>query len=312
MNEPDGPRIADIYNFLAVDAGLSTGGQPSAEELASLARAGYETVIDLGLHDDPRYSLKDERGRVLSLGMEYIHIPVEFGNPARQDLESFSDAMDRRGRKTFVHCAANKRVTVFLGLYRIIRLGWPPGKAFDLMNEIWEPDAVWSAFIVRMLSRCESLSPQASPIPPGSHVFRPPAAPQRISMQVRSIDHVVLTVKNIGETVLFYQSVLGMEKVVFGDGRAALAFGNQKLNLHEEGKEFEPKALNAVPGSADLCFITDIDPGQAIEHVKSFGIRIIEGPVTRSGAMGPMLSFYFRDPDMNLIEVSSYRGFSGK
>ncbi len=128
-----------------------------------------------------------------------------------------------------------------------------------------------------------------------------------MSMKVRSIDHLVLTVKNVDETTLFYQSVLGMEKRVFDDGRAALGFGNQKLNLHEAGKEFEPKAHNAVPGSADLCFIADMELGPAIEHVKSFGIKIIEGPVTRIGAMGPMLSFYFRDPDMNLIEVSSYR-----
>ena len=125
-------------------------------------------------------------------------------------------------------------------------------------------------------------------------------------MKVRSIDHLVLTVKNIDETTRFYETVLGMEKLVFDDGRAALGFGNQKINLHQAGKEFEPKAHKAVPGSADLCFVTDVNLGQAIEHVKGFGIQIIEGPVTRVGAMGPMLSFYFRDPDMNLIEVSSY------
>lgn len=126
-------------------------------------------------------------------------------------------------------------------------------------------------------------------------------------MKVRSIDHLVLTVKNIDETVHFYQTVLGMEKLVFDNGRSALGFGNQKINLHQAGKEFEPKAHNAVPGSADLCFVTDVELGLAIEHVKSFGVEIIEGPVTRIGAMGPMLSFYFRDPDMNLIEVSIYR-----
>jgi len=126
-------------------------------------------------------------------------------------------------------------------------------------------------------------------------------------VKVRSIDHLVLTVKNIDETVHFYQTVLGMEKLVFDNGRSALGFGNQKINLHQAGKEFEPKAHNAVPGSADLCFVTDVELGLAIEHVKSFGVEIIEGPVTRIGAMGPMLSFYFRDPDMNLIEVSIYR-----
>lgn len=155
MSEPGAkePQIAGIFNFLDLDDSLATGGQPSAEEFASLARAGYETIINLGLHDDPRYSLRDEPGCVLALGMEYIHIAVQFDNPTRQDLESFFDAMDRRRRKTFIHCAANKRVTAFLGLYRAIKLGWPPKKAFDLMNEIWEPDAIWSAFIARMLSQ---------------------------------------------------------------------------------------------------------------------------------------------------------------
>jgi len=125
-------------------------------------------------------------------------------------------------------------------------------------------------------------------------------------MKVRSIDHLVLTVKNIDETIHFYESVLGMKKQVFDDGRAALGFGNQKINLHEAGKEFEPKAHHAVPGSADLCFVADVELGQAIEHVKTLGVEIIEGPVARVGAMGPMHSFYFRDTDMNLIEVSSY------
>jgi catechol 2,3-dioxygenase-like lactoylglutathione lyase family enzyme len=129
----------------------------------------------------------------------------------------------------------------------------------------------------------------------------------RMTMKVLSLDHLVLTVKSIDETALFYQSVLGMEKRLSDDGRAALGFGKQKLNLHEAGKEFEPQAHNPVPGSADLCFITDMELGQAIEHVKSLGIKIIEGPVARTGALGPMPSFYFRDPDMNLIEISSYQ-----
>ena len=125
-------------------------------------------------------------------------------------------------------------------------------------------------------------------------------------MKVHSIDHLVLTVKDIDETTRFYESVLGMKRQLFDDGRVALSFGNQKINLHQAGKEFEPKAHNPVTGSADLCFITDTELGRAIEHVKGFGIEIIEGPVTRIGARGPMLSFYFRDPDMNLIEVSRY------
>ena len=124
-------------------------------------------------------------------------------------------------------------------------------------------------------------------------------------MYVKQLDHLVLTVENIDETVLFYESVLGMQKEVFEGGRVALKFGSQKINLHEAGKEFEPKAHNAMPGSADLCFITDIDLNLAMEHVVNMGVEIIEGPVKRIGANGPLLSFYFRDPDLNLVEISN-------
>jgi len=124
-------------------------------------------------------------------------------------------------------------------------------------------------------------------------------------MYVKQLDHLVLTVENIDETVLFYESVLGMQKEVFEGGRVALKFGSQKINLHEAGKEFEPKAHNPTPGSADLCFITDIDLNLAMEHVVNMGVEIIEGPVKRIGANGPLLSFYFRDPDLNLVEVSN-------
>ena len=98
-----------------------------------------------------------------------------------------------------------------------------------------------------------------------------------------------------------------MTKEVFGNGRIALKFGNQKINLHQFQKEFEPKAKSPVPGSEDLCFITDENLDKAMTHVKSLGIEIIEGPVKRTGAVGDILSFYFRDPDGNLIEVSNYQ-----
>lgn len=124
-------------------------------------------------------------------------------------------------------------------------------------------------------------------------------------MKISKLDHFVLTVKNIEKTVSFYTAVMGMKKEVFGQGRVALKFGDQKINLHEFGKEFEPKASNPMPGSADLCFITKTPINEAISHVKSFGVEIIEGPVERTGAMGPILSFYFRDPDNNLIEVAN-------
>ena len=104
----------------------------------------------------------------------------------------------------------------------------------------------------------------------------------------------------------FYIKVLGMQKQSFGEGRVALLFGSQKINLHEYGREFEPKAHLAVPGSEDLCFITETPLTDAMQHVHRQGVNIIEGPVKRTGAMGPIESFYFRDPDLNLIEIANY------
>jgi len=125
-------------------------------------------------------------------------------------------------------------------------------------------------------------------------------------MNINRLDHLVLTVKDIEITVRFYVSVLGMEKEEFGAGRLALKFGNQKINLHQAGKEFEPKADKPTSGSADLCFITEVALDEAMNHVQSKGVQIIEGPLARTGATGSINSFYFRDPDMNLIEVSNY------
>ena len=124
-------------------------------------------------------------------------------------------------------------------------------------------------------------------------------------MNISNLDHLVLTVKDINITVEFYESVLGMIAESFGDGRISLKFGNQKINLHEQGKEFEPKANQPVPGSEDLCFITDIELKQAMEYVESKGVQIIEGPVERTGATGAIISFYIRDPDRNLIEIAN-------
>jgi len=124
-------------------------------------------------------------------------------------------------------------------------------------------------------------------------------------MEIKRIDHLVLTVRDIPATCDFYSRVLGMQVVSFGD-RKALQFGGQKINLHERGKEFEPKALRPTPGSGDLCFITEVPLPQVVDHIRSCGIQIIEGPVRRTGAVGPMESIYIRDPDGNLIEVSNY------
>jgi catechol 2,3-dioxygenase-like lactoylglutathione lyase family enzyme len=125
-------------------------------------------------------------------------------------------------------------------------------------------------------------------------------------MNIVNLDHIVLTVRDIANTVEFYESVLGMSQEIYDDGRIALKFGNQKINLHEYGKETEPKASQPIPGSEDLCFITDTRIEVAMESVKSKGIYILEGPVKRTGATGSIISFYFRDPDGNLIEIANY------
>lgn len=126
-------------------------------------------------------------------------------------------------------------------------------------------------------------------------------------MKVNRIDHIVLTVKSIERSVEFYTSVLGMKKEFFGDNRVALLFGNQKINLHQFQNEFLPKASLPVPGSEDLCFITETEIEEAMKSVASKGVDIIEGPVKRTGATGEIESFYIRDPDNNLIELSNYR-----
>ncbi len=124
-------------------------------------------------------------------------------------------------------------------------------------------------------------------------------------MKIDKLDHFVLTVKDIKSTVDFYVNVLGMERVQFGSGRIALSFGSQKINLHQKGNEFEPKAEAPMPGSADLCFITPVPLTEVVNHFEACGVPIIEGPAQRSGATGPIMSVYLRDPDMNLIEVSN-------
>lgn len=124
-------------------------------------------------------------------------------------------------------------------------------------------------------------------------------------MQIDSLDHLVLTVADIEASCAFYSRVLGMEVVTFGQGRKALAFGAQKINLHQAGKEFEPKAQRPTPGSADLCFLTSVPLADVQAHLATCGVTVTEGPVQRTGAQGPILSVYFRDPDLNLIEVSN-------
>ena len=124
-------------------------------------------------------------------------------------------------------------------------------------------------------------------------------------MQIDHLDHMVLTVADVDATLDFYTRVLGMQLVTFGEGRKALAFGNQKINLHQAGREFEPKAERPTPGSADLCFIVATPLDEVIAHLEAHRVAIVEGPVKRTGATGPIRSVYLRDPDLNLIELSN-------
>ena len=124
-------------------------------------------------------------------------------------------------------------------------------------------------------------------------------------MNITQLDHLVLTVKDIEATCLFYAGHLGMEVITFGDNRKALRFGKQKINLHQLGQEFEPKAAFPTCGSADLCFLCDTPLEDIMAELQQAGIEILEGPVPRTGANGPINSIYLRDPDDNLIEISN-------
>ncbi|NXS43617.1 GLOD5 protein, partial [Balaeniceps rex] len=123
---------------------------------------------------------------------------------------------------------------------------------------------------------------------------------------IQRLDHPVLTVKSTEDTMAFYSKVLGTEVVTFKGNHKALHFGNQKFNLHEAGREFEPKSRCLVRGSAGICLVTQVPLAQLLDHLKACGGIIEEGPVARTGAVGPITSIYFQDPDENLIEVSRY------
>ena len=128
-----------------------------------------------------------------------------------------------------------------------------------------------------------------------------PAAP----VVIDRIDHLVLTVADLDLTVDFYVRVLGMQPVTFGAGRRALRFGPHKLNLHQAGHELEPKARRPTPGSVDVCLVTTTPPARLMAHLRACQVPVEEGPVARTGATGPITSVYVRDPDGNLIEVST-------
>ncbi|WP_298928455.1 protein tyrosine phosphatase family protein [uncultured Ramlibacter sp.] len=145
--------LAAIPRFIALDDALATAGQPSEAQLAAVAAAGFEVVINLGLRD-PSYALADEGKTAESLGMQYVHIPVEFSSPGLGDLARFSEAMAQaQGKKVFVHCRHNKRVPVFVALDRVLRQGWEEGDAFAVMRQAWTPDEVWLTFIDKALAQ---------------------------------------------------------------------------------------------------------------------------------------------------------------
>ncbi|HEY7199124.1 MAG TPA: VOC family protein [Candidatus Dormibacteraeota bacterium] len=127
-------------------------------------------------------------------------------------------------------------------------------------------------------------------------------------MRVSRLDHLVLTVADLEATVDFYTRVLGMAVRAFDGGRLALRFGDQKINLHEAGHELDPRARLATPGSADLCFVVEDPIDSWLEHLAEVGVPVVAGPVPQTGALGPMTSVYFRDPDGNLVEIASYAG----
>ena len=125
-------------------------------------------------------------------------------------------------------------------------------------------------------------------------------------MKIDRIDHIVLTCASVDETVAFYTRVLGMKAVAFAGGRRGLEFGRQKFNLHQQGAEFSPRAHLAKPGTVDLCLIAAVTLDEVVRHLASCGVAIEQGPVPKSGATGPITSVYIRDPDLNLIEISTY------
>jgi catechol 2,3-dioxygenase-like lactoylglutathione lyase family enzyme len=124
-------------------------------------------------------------------------------------------------------------------------------------------------------------------------------------MKIERLDHLVLTVDDIDRTIVFYTAVLGMQAVTFADNRTALSFGGQKINLHASSNPISPNAKTPTAGSADLCFIAQTPLSEIILKLNQSGVPVELGPVPRTGARGPIMSIYFRDPDGNLIEVAN-------
>jgi protein tyrosine phosphatase (PTP) superfamily phosphohydrolase (DUF442 family) len=158
--------LEKIHRYRAAGPTLATSGQPTEEQLKTIAATGYQVVINLALHNDPRYSLQDEAKSVQALGLEYVHIPVEFAAPTPDDLERFFAAMEvHKAKRIWVHCAANYRVTAFVGLHRCLREGQSEADAFALMRDVWQPNEIWSQFIASQL-RLRPRLPDSQPSEP--------------------------------------------------------------------------------------------------------------------------------------------------
>jgi len=150
--------LQEIINWRHLSENLATGGQPTKQQLAAVAAAGYGVVINLGLMNK-EYSFANEKSFVESLGLKYVHIPVEWEAPTRADLERFIAAMKKmNNEKIFVHCAANKRVSVFVALYRILDEGWSREDAMAGVFDVWSPNQVWNQFIEHILKSRNSFS----------------------------------------------------------------------------------------------------------------------------------------------------------
>lgn len=151
-------KLDTILNFVPISETIATSGQPAAEQFAAIAAAGFEVVVNLALSTSP-HALPNEAELVAAQGMEYLHLPVLWESPTLENLEQFFRIMDRcADRRVFVHCAMNMRVSVFIMLYRVIRLGVPMEPARQLMGRIWEPDKTWQAFLDTALAYYKELS----------------------------------------------------------------------------------------------------------------------------------------------------------
>lgn len=145
--------LLDITNFHQINTNLAASGQPTETQLKEIKQYGFEVVINLAMHNNPQYSLPDEAGFVNSLGMRYIHIPVKFDAPNRDDLIKFLQAMrENQKSKVLVHCAMNYRASAFIGLFNVIELRQDVDQAFSLMRQVWQPDEIWTEFIHSMLN----------------------------------------------------------------------------------------------------------------------------------------------------------------